>query len=54
MNNHFFGSPGSDHADGAHIGLADGSVTFHGRIQWIQPFFALMGSMADGEPVSIY
>lgn len=52
MNNHFFGSPGSEHSGGAHFGLADGSVQFIS--EEIDPaVFALMGSMADGEEVSI-
>ena len=52
MNNKFFGSPGSEHSGGAHFGLGDGSV------RWISDsidprIFALMGSMADGEEVSL-
>jgi prepilin-type processing-associated H-X9-DG protein len=47
MNNAFFGSPGSDHANGANIGMADGSVTFVSSA--MDPnIFALLGSMADG------
>ena len=46
MNNYYFGSPGSDHAGGAHFGLGDGSVT------WVSEdidadVFALLGSMND-------
>ncbi|MEN6450911.1 MAG: DUF1559 domain-containing protein [Thermoguttaceae bacterium] len=47
MNNMAHASPGSEHANGANFGLADGSV------QWMTDSmdpatFALMGSMADG------
>ncbi len=52
MNNGFFGSPGSDHANGANFGLADGSVTFVSSA--IDPnVFALLGSMADNAGVTI-
>jgi prepilin-type processing-associated H-X9-DG protein len=48
MNNGFFGSPGSDHDNGANYGMADGSVQFISAS--IDPnIFALLGSMADGE-----
>ncbi len=46
MNNGYICSPGSDHANGANFGLADGSVQF--LIQTMDGnLFALMGSMAD-------
>jgi len=51
MNNGFFGSPGSEHANGANFGIADGSVSF--LSDSMDPnVFALMGSMADGQAVS--
>jgi len=46
MNNGFFGSPGSDHAGGANLGLGDGSVTFMANSMGSN-MFALLGSMAD-------
>ena len=47
MNNTFFGSPGSDHAGGAHFGMVDGTVRF--IPDEIDPrIFLLLGSMADG------
>ena len=50
MNNQLFQSPGSDHANGANFGMADGSVTFLPTT--IDPsIFALLGSMADGVAV---
>jgi prepilin-type processing-associated H-X9-DG protein len=46
MNNGFFGSPGSEHNNGANYGLADGSVRY--LITTMDPnTFALMGSMFD-------
>jgi prepilin-type processing-associated H-X9-DG protein len=48
-NNSYIGSPGSDHANGANYGMADGSVTFlSDTIDYST--FALLGSMADGVP----
>ena len=47
-NNHFYGSPGSDHANGANYGIADGSVRFIST-SMDPKIFALLGSMADGE-----
>jgi prepilin-type processing-associated H-X9-DG protein len=53
MNNGFFGSPGSDHANGANFGMADGSVTFFSDS--MDPnVFALLGSMADGVAANPY
>jgi prepilin-type processing-associated H-X9-DG protein len=49
MNNGFWGSPGSEHADGANYGMADGSVQFI-RTSIDPDVFALLGSMADGGP----
>lgn len=51
LNNGFWGSPGSDHINGANFGMGDGSV------RWISSsvdpsIFALFGSMADGAPAS--
>ncbi len=47
MNNDFFEAPGSDHAGGAHFGLADGSVRFLSENISKQLFYYL-GSMNDG------
>jgi prepilin-type processing-associated H-X9-DG protein len=49
MNNGFWGSPGSEHANGANFGMADGSVRFLNTT--MDPtIFAELGSMADGGP----
>jgi len=52
MNNGDFRSPGSEHANGANFGLADGSVKFLSS-SMNGDIFSLLGSMADGVPVTI-
>jgi type II secretory pathway pseudopilin PulG len=50
MSNGFWGSPGSDHPGGANFGFGDASMRF--VCTMVDPnVFALLGSMADGEPV---
>ena len=50
-NLYFYCCAGSDHADGANFGMADGSV--HYFINTIDPnVFSLLSSMADGQPIS--
>lgn len=49
MNNSYFGSPGSDHANGANFCMGDGSVKFISDAA-DQYVIALAGSMADGVP----
>ena len=52
MCNQFYGSPGSDHANGANMGIADGSVTFISSA--MDPnIFALLGSIADMQPIQL-
>jgi prepilin-type processing-associated H-X9-DG protein len=53
FNNYGYMSPGSDHANGANFGLADGSVRFF--MNSMDPsVFSLLGSMADGAPLPNY
>ena len=47
MNNGFVTSPGSDHANGANFGMADGSVQFFIQTMDLQRLLGAMGSMAD-------
>jgi prepilin-type processing-associated H-X9-DG protein len=50
-NNGFFGSPGSEHQNGANYGLGDGSVKFFSS-SMDSSTFALIGSMSDHIPLS--
>ena len=52
MNNGYFASPGSDHANGANFGLGDGSVRFIATTI-NSNIFDLMGSMDDRVPIAI-
>jgi prepilin-type processing-associated H-X9-DG protein len=52
MNNGFFGSPGSEHSNGANFGIADGSVRYFSTS--MDPnVFAELGSMADRTPIPL-
>ena len=51
MNNGYFPSPGSEHSNGANFGKGDGSVQFFSSTMDLN-IFALLGSMADGVPMS--
>ena len=52
LNNNFFESPGSDHANGANFGMADGSVQFISDTIAHQIFYYL-GARADGQPAQV-
>jgi len=52
FNNYLYTSAGSDHADGANFGLADGSVHYFPN-STDATIFCLLGSMADGQPVNM-
>ena len=52
MSNLYYGSPGSEHANGANMGLADGSVRFISSAMDAN-VFSLLGSMADNQPITI-
>ncbi len=52
VNNWYYGSPGSDHASGAHFGLGDGSVCFLSD-SMDADVFVLLGSMADKTPAQL-
>jgi prepilin-type N-terminal cleavage/methylation domain-containing protein/prepilin-type processing-associated H-X9-DG protein len=49
-NNLYFGSPGSEHNNGANYGLGDGSVRYLNSTMDAN-IFALLGSMADSIPL---
>lgn len=52
MNNGYLGCPGSEHANGANYGLADGSVRYMSSTV-DQNVFSLLGSMNDRAPVGL-
>ena len=52
INNKYYMSPGSDHPNGAHFGLGDGSVK-HIAFGVDPNVFSLLGSMADGVPAQV-
>jgi prepilin-type N-terminal cleavage/methylation domain-containing protein/prepilin-type processing-associated H-X9-DG protein len=52
-NNGYFGSPGSEHNNGANYGLGDGSVRYINS-STDAGIFALLGSMADAIPLGDY
>ena len=52
LNNNFFESPGSDHPNGAHFGMADGAVHFINNSIDKQVFYHL-GAMADGRVAQV-
>jgi hypothetical protein len=52
FNTGYFESAGSDHAGGAHFGLADGSVRFLAE-QIDHVLYANLGSMADGRVAQV-
>jgi hypothetical protein len=52
LNSPHFESPGSDHLEGVHMSLADGSV--HYFTEWISPVVLRdLGSRAGGEVVQV-
>jgi prepilin-type N-terminal cleavage/methylation domain-containing protein/prepilin-type processing-associated H-X9-DG protein len=53
LNNGNIAAPGSGHSDGANFGMADGATRFIAT-RSDPNVFALMGSMADGVPLSFH